>query len=47
MNHCQETRATTAAARGYDASWRGEGNDQKAGLPVASPESKFFTVCLM
>lgn len=47
MNHFQEIRATTAAARGYDASWRGECDDQKAGLPVTSPQSKSFTVFSM
>ncbi|KAL8134718.1 serine/threonine-protein kinase TIO isoform X2 [Apium graveolens] len=36
----REIRATTAAARGYDASWKGEGNIQKAELPNSSNDSK-------
>ncbi|WOG97003.1 hypothetical protein DCAR_0416342 [Daucus carota subsp. sativus] len=36
----REIRATTAAARGYDASWKGEGDLQKAELPLSSNESR-------
>lgn len=36
----REIRATTAAARGYDASWKGEGNIQKAELPISSNDSR-------
>ncbi|KAA8533488.1 hypothetical protein F0562_031078 [Nyssa sinensis] len=38
-----ELHATTVAASGSDAAWRGEGN-MSAGLPVASPDSKSYSL---
>ena len=47
VNNYQEMRAATAAARGCDAAWRGEGNIIQAstGSTVPSPDSKASTLC--
>ncbi|KAK2972844.1 hypothetical protein RJ640_028372 [Escallonia rubra] len=38
-NHSQETRATTASARGSDAAWKGEGNNQLTRRPESTLHS--------
>lgn len=47
LNNYQEIRAATAAARGCDAAWRGEGNVIQAstGFTVPIPDSMAFTLC--
>ena len=47
-NYCQDISATTDAARGCNAAWRGEGNIYvPAGLAGASPDSKAYSVSHM
>lgn len=47
VNNYQEVRAATAASRGCDAAWRGEGNiiEASAGSTIPSLESKGFALC--